>query len=252
MRLKGHEVIRPRTDLPPPLRMDQLVVAPDGGGSATIQIATVPHECPVCHTGIEPERILDRFHGSTQRGRLQIVYRCPKRECRSLFIAAYTPGTTFVDNVETKCYVLRDLAPQSFQPEAFSKWIQDASPAFVAIYNEATAAEMYGLSHSCGPTYRKALEFLLKDYFIAKHPNEEQEIRESKSLTALIKKYVDDERLKTCAERAAWLGNDEVHYDRKWADKDVRHLKQVINLATRWLDQILETEELLADMPHGK
>ena len=104
----------------------------------------------------------------------------------------------------------------------------------------------------CGPGYRKALEFLLKDYLIAKHPDEKQKIRKNTSLAKIISTYIDDERLRACAQRAAWLGNDEVHYDRQWADKDVQHLKQVINLTTRWLDQVMETEELLAEMPQGK
>ena len=51
--------------------------------------------------------------------------------------------------------------------------------------------------------------------------------------------------------RAAWLGNDEVHYVRKWQDKDIEDLKRLIRLTEAWVLHSLLTDDYLADMPEG-
>ena len=62
---------------------------------------------------------------------------------------------------------------------------------------------------------------------------------------------VADERIKTVAKRAVWLGNDETHYVRKWNNKDVSNLKQLIDLTVRWIENEEETKKLLEDMPEN-
>ena len=54
------------------------------------------------------------------------------------------------------------------------------------------------------------------------------------------------------ASRAAWLGNDETHYIRKWVDKDVQNLKSLIDLTIRWIESEIETKQLLTEMPENK
>lgn len=58
-----------------------------------------------------------------------------------------------------------------------------------------------------------------------------------------------DDRIKNVARRAAWLGNDETHYVRRWEDRDIENLKRLIELTVRWIEMELETEEALAAMP---
>ena len=116
------------------------------------------------------------------------------------------------------------------------------------IYGQAAAAEEHQLSQITGVGYRKALEFLVKDYCIAKQPDKAEEIKRTPQATC-IKTYVDDANTKRCAERAAWLGNDETHYVRRWEDKDINDLKTLIKLTMAWLQNSLLTEKYLSDMP---
>ena len=60
--------------------------------------------------------------------------------------------------------------------------------------------------------------------------------------------YVDDSKLKGCAKRAAWLGNDETHYTRKWEEKDVKDLKTLIELTQHWIVSSVLSERYISEM----
>jgi hypothetical protein len=100
----------------------------------------------------------------------------------------------------------------------------------------------------CGVGYRKALEFLIKDYLIRKCPDDRAAI-EDKQLGKVIESYVEDRNIKEVAKRAAWLGNDETHYKRRWVDKDLSDLTRLIRLVRHWIEVADETEEALRSMP---
>ena len=63
-----------------------------------------------------------------------------------------------------------------------------------------------------------------------------------------IKQYVDDDKIKECAELATWLGNDEAHYMRKWVDKDLGDLKILVDLTLHWIQSVKLTEKYKSDM----
>ena len=136
--------------------------------------------------------------------------------------------------------------------ETFSNTINKISSDFVRIFNEAYSAEQMSLSNICGVGYRKALEFLVKDYVSKDKPEEQIVAIRNKPLSKCIDEYVTDERIKLVSKRAVWLGNDETHYVRKWEGKDVHDLKGIIHLVLRWIEQEVETEALLNDMPERK
>jgi hypothetical protein len=69
------------------------------------------------------------------------------------------------------------------------------------------------------------------------------------TLGACIEKHVDDHRLKAVAKRAAWLGNDETHYFRKWTDKDLQDLKNLLNMTVSWIDLVATSKEYVDSMP---
>jgi hypothetical protein len=96
------------------------------------------------------------------------------------------------------------------------------------------------------------LEFLIKDYLISKtdDPTRHEHIKR-KMLGACISDYVTDNRIKAVAERAAWLGNDEAHYVRRWDEHDIADLKRLIDLTVKWIEMELETGEALASMPRA-
>ncbi len=71
-------------------------------------------------------------------------------------------------------------------------------------------------------------------------------------LAACIAKYVTNDRIKATAARAAWLGNDESHYVRKWEDKDLEDLKKLIQLTVHWIEMEELTDIAIREMPEGK
>ena len=194
-------------------------------------------ECPFCHATVTPEYLF--LHDN------RIFAFCPNTKCNMHFIlcADYYGNYTIIQP---------NYAPNQ---RLFSEIIMKVSPDFSLIYNQALYAEQVSLSQICGAGYRKALEFLIKDYLLSGIAEEEVEKREcvkNKLLGKCISEDVTNEQIRIVAKRAAWLGNDETHYVRKWTEKDVSHLKQLIDLTVRWIENEIETKELLNDMPEAK
>jgi hypothetical protein len=125
------------------------------------------------------------------------------------------------------------------------------SPAFFDIYEQAARAESLGLDKLCGVGYRKAIEFLIKDWIAYKRPELRPQV-EHLFLGKCIKEYVEDPKIKAVAERAVWLGNDETHYVRKWMDKDINDLKTLLRLTVNWIESSLLTDRYIAGMDEGK
>lgn len=95
--------------------------------------------------------------------------------------------------------------------------------------------------------YRKALEYLVKDFCVSKFPDKEDDVKK-RPLGQVVDVYVDNENIKQCAKRAVWLGNDETHYVRTWVDKDIKDLKLLIKLTVGWIEQAIITAMLIEDM----
>ena len=110
----------------------------------------------------------------------------------------------------------------------FSDNIKSLSPDFCKIYNESYRAEQQGLTEICGMGYRKALEFLIKDYAISLNPNNSEEIKR-KMLGQCINDYMENDKLKALARASSWLGNDETHYVRQNIDYSLKDLKNFIS-----------------------
>jgi len=67
-----------------------------------------------------------------------------------------------------------------------------------------------------------------------------------------ISRFIDDNRVKTVATRAAWLGNDEAHYVRKWVGRDVSDLRMLIRLLCNWFESTLLTSRYEDEMPSNR
>jgi hypothetical protein len=211
-------------------------------GYGNVLLKTQPDQCPVCHHKISPTFLTIRMGGRRFKGVLQVVYICPSSACDELFISYFggdSSGTQF-SFIQSR--------PVEPKPVRFSDSIIKISPAYCDIYTEAHKAEELGLTQICGVGYRKALEFLIKDYLKGIRPDDQASI-ESKMLGPCIDNYVTDHRIKDVAKRAAWLGNDETHYQRRWLDKDLSDLKILIQLVNHWIEAEHLTEEVLKSMP---
>lgn len=190
---------------------------------------SLPDQCPICHASITPNIVyaIDyRSLYSEFNDGAAVALACPA--CHELFYAKYNP----MSSVNT--YSLSSYGPQMPITTAFPKEIELISPSFSNIYHQAEAAEAYGLHEIAGIGYRKALEFLVKDYAILMHPDEKGTI-ENAFLAKCIEKFIDQPRIKATAIAAVWLGNDEAHYTRKWVDKDINDLKQFIWTCHYWI-----------------
>lgn len=173
-----------------------------------ITIERNPDYCPLCNKHQEPSFV---FAFIPQHLHCQIVYRCTNNKCLSFFIAYYH----LRDYRISFNYSLKEVRPQNPVGIVFEEEIRQISTYFCEIYRQAYLAENNGYIQVAGCGYRKALEFLIKDYCIYKNPNSSDEIKR-KWLGEIIKTYIDSDTIKACAEKAAWLGNDETHYVRQW------------------------------------
>lgn len=218
------------------------------GQSSSVNLSNLPDECPICHNKgtLTPVSL---FHNSNQlktERELEIVFRCPNSRCHDVFIGYYKRNAT------TGHFGLSRTTPKELESKNFSEIISNISPDFVSIFNQAKEAEDRGLDKICGVGYRKALEFLIKDFLISK--TTEQKLVEAikdEFLGVTISKRIENTKIKEIAKRATWLGNDETHYTKKWDGKDLNDLKLTVDLTVHWIEAELLTEKILSEMPES-
>ncbi|MBE7649280.1 MULTISPECIES: DUF4145 domain-containing protein [Flavobacteriaceae] len=210
------------------------------GGNTNIGFDKDPNECPFCHKSITPRM----YQGFQKDKILEVVYRCPDSDCGRIFTALYQKelirGNTYQ-------YIYKSSSVGTFVTNDFNENIKTLSPNFVDIFNQASKAESMNLNHIAGIGFRKALEFLIKDYLIKNNPDKEENIKK-KFLGKCIKDDINNLNVKEMAERATWLGNDETHYVRKWEDKDINDLKILIKVTLHWIEMELLTEQYKTEM----
>lgn len=209
-------------------------------GSRNITIVQHAETCPHCSVAVSPilvtKTIIDKY-------RVDFVYQCPRSQCKKTYIGSFY-GANKVN------YILSNVFPnQPIEKKAFPQIINETSPSFTEIYNQAYEAEQMSLSHISGMGYRKALEFLIKDYVVKTRPDSVDVVMNHRTtLNKVIREYINDPRILQTAERASWIGNDETHYVRKWEDKDINDLKILIDLVSHWISMERLTEIYLESM----
>ncbi|MBI2042715.1 MAG: DUF4145 domain-containing protein [Candidatus Nealsonbacteria bacterium] len=219
----------------------------EGRSGGNGRLDKVPNECPQCHEKISPIKWGGFFNRKNEDSdkTLEVVFRCPNNDCHEIFIGYYSKRSDRND------FYLRNTEPKTYSERLFSNTIKGLSVDFPRIFNQSLAAENAGLDQVCGAGYRKALEFLAKDYLLKQvKEDEEQEKIKSEPLATCIKNRIKDPSIKEVAKRAAWLGNDETHYLRKWDQKDLQDLKKLIDLTVHWMEAEALTAQLLQDMPN--
>lgn len=182
-------------------------------------------ECPCCGIATSPTFINGCFiegEKSFSPSIAFVILYCPS--CHQFYIAKYCtlPCQPIFNNM-----VFVETYPHPMATINFDECISEISPEFVKLYKQANYAEAspdtMGLA---GLGYRKALEFLIKDYLInVKHEDKEKII--TLSLGKCVNKL--DKSLQDIAKASVWLGNDEVHYFKKHEDYGIEHLKKFIN-----------------------
>lgn len=217
---------------------------------STIGVDSTPTECPICHNSVLPiERDLTWLIRDDNYA--EQILQCPREDCQHFFVARYV-------RVQDGRYNLDCCVPLEPLVVSQSVTISKISPDFCAIYAQAEEADQCGLVLVAGPAYRKALEFLIKDYIIGDFREKGKELDakrasiENTKLGACIANHIKNDQIREIAKRATWLGNDETHYVRKWEDKDLNDLKKLITLTIHWIEMEKLTVEVIQDMPTGK
>lgn len=214
---------------------DNFVIS--GIGNVTLEI---PDTCIHCHKSVglimksKTSPII--FDGYQKLG---ITFICPN--CNQFSVYEY-------NNSEVG-YGYFKLINYSYQKKVnivLPTNIDAISEQFVEIYTQAETAEAYNLMSICGVAYRKAAEFLIKDYVIMKQPEQESKIKKDALGKVISEQLSDFPKLQTLAKATAWIGNDETHYVRKHDDKDLNDLKAFLLAAATFIAADYDAEQALA------
>lgn len=168
-----------------------------------------------------------------------------------VFLLEYCPaclGISIAEYHTRKAYRMLDVTdkiPMHFPAAViyteFDPHIAALSPSFVELYHQSETAEQRKCTDICGMGYRKALEFLVKDFLVHKSPHTQSETEKKPLGTAI--QSIEDERIQSLAKAASWLGNDECHYVRKHTSHDVEDMKRFILVLVNFLVSELTFEE---------
>lgn len=197
----------------------------------------LPVMCPQCLLSIKPEHL---YSYTSNEHTLFSCFLCPV--CEQVFLVRYPLN---YDHCDSPAYVI----PKLGKKEIFPDNIQEVSPMFCQIYNEALEAESRALNTICGMGYRKALEFLIKDFATKTHPEAAEEIA-CATLGNCIRNYIDNHKIQRLAQASTWIGNDETHYIRRNEEYDVTHMKSFIMAAVSFINselELLRAEELVGN-----
>lgn len=216
-----------------------LVDVDGADGKPQARIDHHPDRCPLCHKGLAVESLMfvwvsdDWING---------VYQCADLACHHLFIAA------FLRNSSDRSYHFSYSVPFVPIPREVDDALTEISPEFSATYQQAWQAKDDKLLKIAGTGFRRALEFLVKDYASRDQTPENIELIQKKPMVQCIRDHIKEDGIRTVAERAAWLGNDETHYLRKWDDRDLDDLIDLIDSVGDWILIHLKTERLKTSM----
>ncbi len=196
--------------------------------------------CPICHI-VSKNNLIRAFFTTTTTQRIVFIERiCHK--CGEVSVSRYTLPLNSTVSFSTQYRSCTQL-PAERGSVCIDNIITTISPRFKEIYSQAVFSEIEGCDEICGMGYRKALEFLIKDYLVHKTPKEKDNIS-NESLSQSIAR-IEDNRIKVLASRSAWLGNDECHYVRKHEDYGLEELKVFIDAMLSYISSELTFEKAL-------
>lgn len=200
-----------------------------------------PNVCPHCHVTIIPNNLwIVRTTDTDDIPCYLTVWKCTNAKCNKVFVVQHKSSGIRSFDFER---FLNGLPKGPDWPKPIlelksEKLDDDNNPIqsnFIKTYLQSLQAENYGLDELAGMGYRKAIEYLVKDWAIQNKPEEKDKIKKS-WLGTVIKEYYEGD-LKDILERAVWLGNDQAHYNKLFEEFDILVLKDLIDLIMVELDR---------------
>lgn len=200
------------------------------------------NECPYCSKGIQAEVLhlhTEDYDGTTY---IDVLGKCPI--CKRIFWAKYNYEHLFDPLGFPQSYTPATYYPQNLKHTTFDKEISIISPDFINQYNQAENVEQLGMLDICGLVYRRAFEYLIKDFAVALNPENQDAILLDNKLSNVITNRLPEKygigEIKEIANRAWWLGNDYAHYTKHYVDKDISDLKECIDITQHYITLYLK------------
>jgi hypothetical protein len=212
-----------------------------------------PNICPHCHVANEPRQLFAYFDRKVNK--LISVWLCNYNKCNKVFAVSH------IENTNNEYVIERNLNGLPKGP-IWPKPIFDLKDGntigteneeqskFIKTYLQSLEAEANGLDEIAGMGYRKAIEYLVKDWAIHLNQNDKDKIL-GQWLSAVIKDYFFGD-LKEILERATWLGNDQAHYNKLFEEYNINHLKELIDLIMVELDREFKKRQYIENIEKRK
>jgi len=214
-----------------------------------------PNICPHCHITNTPHERWNITTKDTDNIPTVIsVWQCSNSKCKKIFVAQYKyENNTFVFKRFLNGLPKGPDWPKPILELKTGDLDETGKPLqskFIKTYLQSLEAENYGLDELAGMGYRKAIEYLVKDWAIQNNPDKIEKIKNS-WLGAVIKEYYEGD-LKEILERATWLGNDQAHYNKLFDEYDIGILKELIALIMVELDRQYKKEHYIKTIQKRK
>nr|WP_054756719.1 hypothetical protein [Liquorilactobacillus satsumensis] len=137
--------------------------------------------CPHCKQSMSPKIIFAITSGvvfQNKKNSIALFLKCSRKDCGKFYCLEFPCiADRFLDLRE-----IQPSIPYTYSPHLkndLPKNLNNTFPGFKKIYDQSLQAESMGLDEIAGVGYRKAIEFLLKEFVISKNPEKRSEIEVS-------------------------------------------------------------------------
>lgn len=205
--------------------------------------------CPHCQHAFIPEIIgeefIETFSDMPGLENYVSILKCPN--CGKVIIANF--NVIAINSFEDSYFDYSDIEIYPNKPISkvnFSEVIKNISPKFIETFKQSEIAEEQSLNEISGTGYRKAFEYLVKDYACSiETDHSKHDAIKSDWLSKVINERIDNEPLKNICNRINWLATDHGHYYKKYTNYDIDDLKKIIKVMTDWIELLHSTNEIL-------
>jgi hypothetical protein len=211
-----------------------------------------PNICPHCHVANEPQNLFKHFDSKVDR--LISVWKCNYNKCNKIFVVTHIKGkSNYIFERNLNGLPKGPIWPEPILNLKNGQTIgtnNEEVSKFIKTYLQSLEAESNGLDEIAGMGYRKAIEFLVKDWAIQTYPTEKDKIL-GQWLSANINEFFSGD-LKEILERATWLGNDQTHYNKLFEEFNIDDLKELIDLIMVELDREFKKRHYIENIEKRK